>query len=166
MRTYSFDHSKADKPEPSVTNPGGARQTPPAEEAKPTVAPSETGQIHYGRQHARTAELYHQRRQKRAQAEQMNVAGVQRESAPREEPILHDKEDVEQHAGSMPDTSGREKLRELAEQAVTSVLQVAREATRARPLVGAKKLAGNAVSGALRVVREVSARTAKKGKQR
>jgi hypothetical protein len=62
----------------------------------------------------------------------------------------------------MPDESGREGLRGMAQQAVTSVLQAAREATRGKPLVGAKKLATGAVSGALKVVREVSARTASK----
>ncbi len=175
MRTYRFDHFKAEKPEPSVTTPEGARQTHPAEETKPTVPPSEEGQLHYGRQHAQTAELYHQRRQEREEAEQLGVAGVQQEplggeappletrkqrAAPREEPVIHGKEDVEQHAGSMPEESGRAGLRGLAQQAVTSVLQAAREASRGRPLVGAKKLAGDAVSGALKVAREVSARRA------
>jgi hypothetical protein len=155
MRTYSFDHFQADKPEPSVTNPGGAKQTPPAEEARPQVPPSEEGQLHYGRQHAQTAELYHRKREERERAQQMGAPAM--EAA---EPVVHDKEDVEQHAGSMPDASAREGLKDKAQQAVASVLQAAKEASKAGPLVGARKLATGVVSGALRVAREVSARRA------
>jgi hypothetical protein len=160
MRTYSFDHFKADKPEPSQTNQYGADQTPRVEQAKPQVPPSEEGQLHYGRQHAQTAELYHQRRTEREQAERMGVSPeVQAEPHGGEAPpILQGKEDVEQHAGSMPDESEREGLRGLAQQAVASVLLAAREAAKEGPLGGAKKLAGTAVSGVRRVAREVSAR--------
>nr|QKW93761.1 hypothetical protein [Vitiosangium cumulatum] len=171
MRTYSFDHFKADKPEPSVANPGGARQTPQVEEAKTQVPPSEEGQLHYGRQHAQTAELYRKHREEREQARQRHGAGVQvepqgaeappmeaRERPGREEPILHDKEDVEDHAAPKPDELGRESLADLARQAVSSVLQAAKETAKGRPLEGARKLAGDTVSGVLRVAREVSAR--------
>ena len=165
MRTYRFDHFKAEKPEVSKTNRGGAEQTPPVEQARHTVPPSEEGQLHYGRQHAQTAELYQKHREEREHAEQLGGAQeVQAEplggeAPPREEPVIHGKEDVEQHAGSMPDESGREGLRSLAQQAVTSVLQAAREAAKAGPVGGAKLLAGSAVSGVRRVAREVSTRT-------
>jgi hypothetical protein len=174
MRTYSFDHFKADKPEPSTTNPGGAEQTPPAEQAKHGVPPSEEGQLHYGRQHARTAELYHQRREERERAEKMGVspsgasadkAEVQAEpmggEAPpmqaREEPTVHAKEDVKD------EDTGHEGLKGLAQQAVSSVLEAAREAAKGSPLKSARKLATGAVTGVFRVAREVSARAGKTG---
>ncbi|PTL83287.1 hypothetical protein [Vitiosangium sp. GDMCC 1.1324] len=174
MRTYSFDHFMADKPEPTVANAGGARQTPPVEEAKGQVPPSEEGQLHYGRQHARTAELYRKHREEREHVRQQGGAGFQEEprsaEAPsqkaRAEPILHDKEDVEDHEAPKPDARGLENWRELAQQAVSSVLQAAKETARGRPLVGARKLAGDTVSGVLRVAREVSARTSRSSNAR
>lgn len=173
MRTYSFDHFKADKPEPSTTNPGGAEQTPPAEQAKPRHDDKE---LHYGRQHAQTAELYRKHREERERAEQMRVSGSQEEpmgrevpraemrekqSAKRQEPLLRDKADVEDTQAFQPDETGREGLKGLAQQAVSSVLEAAKEAAKGRPLTGARKLAGDAFSGARRVVREVSARTSR-----
>lgn len=176
MRTYSFDHFQADKPEPTTANAGGAEQTPSAEQAKHGVPPSEEGQLHYGRQHARTAELYQQRREERERAEQMGVsapgttgskADVQAEpmggEAPpmrarertREEPTVQAKEDEE--AGD----TGSQSLKSLAQQAVSSVLEAAREARRGSPLESARKLATGAVTGMFRVAREVSARTGK-----
>lgn len=183
MRTYSFDHFKADKPEPSTANASGAEQTPPVEQEKHGVPPSEEGQLHYGRQHARTAELYQQRREERERAEQMGVsapsttgsratrssADVQAEpmggEAPplqtrertREEPAVQAKEDEE--AGD----TGNQGLRSLAQQAVSSVLEAAREARQGSPLKSARKLATGAVTGVFRVAREMSARTGKKG---
>ncbi len=168
MRTYSFDHYLADKPEPSTTNPGGARQTPPAEEAKPQVPPSEEGHIHYGRQHAQTAELYRKHREEREErerAEQMRAAESEAQPSNEETPPVEAREQEaaprEEQEVPKPDEFGREELKQLAQQAVTSVLQAAREAARGRPLVGAKQLAGDAVAGAFRVVREVSARTSR-----
>lgn len=173
MRTYSFDHFKADKPEPSTTNPGGAEQTPPAEQAKHGVPPSEDGQLHYGRQHARTAELYQQRREERERAERMGVSApgtsedrsevraepmggeappMQARDEQREEPAVQAKE--EETAGD----SGNEGLKGLAQQAVSSVLEAAREASKGHPLESARKLATGAVTGVFRVAREVSAR--------
>jgi len=166
MRTYSFDHFKADKPEPSTTNPGGAEQTPPAEQAKPR---SDDGQLHYGRQHAQTAELYRKHRQERERAEQMRVSGGQEESeaAPRQakeaqEPLRQDAKEqprAEQAPAIQPDEAGHEGLKGLAQQAVSSVLAAAKEAAKGRPLSGARKLAGEAFSGVRRVAQEVSART-------
>lgn len=159
MRTYSFDHFKADKPEPSTTNPGGAEQPALAEQAKPTVPPSEEGQLHYGRQHARTAELYQKRREERERAEQMRVSEAQQEPLGAEAPPMDAREEE----------PGREVLKDLAQDAVASVVQAAREAAKGRPLTGARKLAGDAMSGVLRVAREVSARKAEKkgpGKKR
>ena len=167
MRTYSFDHFKADKPQPSVTTQGGARQVPPAEEAKAPVPPS-AEELHYGRQHAQTAELYRKHREEREHAEQLGVREepLGGEAPPMEgqgqraaEPVIHGKEDVEEHNAPMPDETGREVLKDLAQQAVTSVLQAAKETIKGRPLVGARKLAGDAFSGVRRVAREVSART-------
>ena len=126
---------------------------------------------HYGRQHARTAELYRQRREARERAEQENASDeVLAEPMggeappPMQEPVLQAKQDVEdvdveQHEDSVPDEATREKLRTRAQHAVTSVLRAARQAARkAAPLEGAKKLAGSAVSGVRRVAREVAAR--------
>ncbi|HEX8435083.1 hypothetical protein [Archangium sp.] len=137
MRTYGFEDSKAHKSD-SDTHAGGAR---------------------YGRQHARTAELYHQRRLKRQREEQLAVNAVQPPPMGTEapSPLEMPKQAVEPHMDSKPETSGHEGLRDRAQQAVTSVLQAAREL---HPLENAKKLAGEAVSGALRVVRQVSARAA------
>lgn len=171
MRTYSFDHFKADKPEPSTTHPGGAEQTPPVEQAKHGVPPSEEGQLHYGRQHARTAELYHQRREEREHAEQMGVVQtepmggeappMQAREQTREEPVIHGKELGEAPQASPSEDTGRESLKSLAQQAVTGVLEAAREATRGRPLKGARMLATGAVTGVFRIAREVSARAGK-----
>jgi hypothetical protein len=181
MRTYSFDHFKAEKPEPSMANPGGARQVPSGEEAKPPV-PSSAEELHYGRQHAQTAELYRKHREERERAGQLHASGVQEEplggEAPplegqgrRAEPVIHGKEDVEEHHhhphphhehahhAPKPDETGREVLKDMAQQAVSSVLEAAKEAAKGRPLVGARKLAGDAFSGVRRVAREVSART-------
>ncbi|HZI05296.1 MAG TPA: hypothetical protein VEZ71_14795 [Archangium sp.] len=161
MRTYSFDHMQADKPEPSTTNPGGAEQTPPAEQAKPRT---NNGQLHYGRQHAQTAELYRKHREERQRAEQTRAAKAQAEpmgaeaSAPkvmeqqvagREEPIVQEK---------AADEARREGIKGLAQQAVSSVLAAAKKAAKGHPLSGARKLAGDAFSGVRRVAREVSAR--------
>lgn len=173
MRTYSFDHFKAEKPDVSKTNQGGANPSPPVEHTKPQVPPSEEGELHYGRQHARTAELYHKHREERERAEQMRVSGVQEEpmggeappmeprAAKREEPLLRDKADVEDTRAFQPHEAGREGLKDLAQQAVSSVLEAAKEAARGRPLTGARKLAGDAFSGVRRVAREVSARTSR-----
>ncbi|WNG61790.1 hypothetical protein F0U59_49065 [Archangium gephyra] len=166
MRTYSFDHFKADKPEPSTTNPGGAEQTPPVEQARPHTDEG----LHYGRQHAQTAELYRKHREERERAEQMRVSEAPTESkaAPREaresraaEPPRQDAKQprAEQSQALEPDEAGQASLKGLAQQAVSSVLEAAKEAARGRPLSGARKLAGEAVSGVRRVAQEVSART-------
>lgn len=155
MRTYSFDHFKAEKPDVSKTNQGAAHPSPPLEPTGPQVPPSEEGELHYGRQHARTAELYRQHREERERMERIRVSGTQ------EEPILHDKEGMEKRQASQPDELGLEDLKNLAQQAVASVLEAAKEAARGRPIIGARKLAGDAFSGVRRVAREVSARTSR-----
>jgi hypothetical protein len=183
MRTYSFDHFKADKPEPSTTNPGGAEQTPPVEQAKPR---SDDGQLHYGRQHAQTAELYRKHREERERAEQMRVSEAQPEpeAAPREateqqaaRPPRQDMKEQSRAEQSRAEQSRAEQpqaleadeaeptgLKGLAQQAVSSVLAAAKEAARGKPLSGARKLAGEAVSGARRVAQEVSARAGRSAK--
>ncbi|OJT19274.1 hypothetical protein BO221_37975 [Archangium sp. Cb G35] len=166
MRTYSFDHFKADKPEPSTTNPGGAEQTPPVEQARPHTDEG----LHYGRQHAQTAELYRKHREERERAEQMRVSETPTESktAPREamesrtaEPPRQDTKQprAEQSQALETDEAGQAGLKDLAQQAVSSVLEAAKEAAKGRPLSGARKLAGGALSGVRRVAQEVSART-------
>ncbi|QRN98250.1 hypothetical protein JRI60_04040 [Archangium violaceum] len=163
MRTYSFDHFRADKPEPSVTNPGGARQTPPVEEATPSVPPSAETPIHYGRQHAQTAELYQKHREERELQERLRASEeVQQEPAGGEAPPLEAREPEstprEEPKATQPLELEPESLKGLAQQAVASVLRAAKEAAKGNPLAGAKHLAGDAMSGALRVARGVSAR--------
>ncbi|WP_257451314.1 prolipoprotein diacylglyceryl transferase [Archangium lipolyticum] len=177
MRTYSFDHFRADKPEPSVTNPGGARQTPPAEEARPTVPPSAETPIHYGRQHAQTAELYQKHREERELQERLRAseevrqepAEVRQEPAGAEAPPLEAREQESTPPGEpeavQPLELQPENLKELAREAVASVLRAAKEAAKGNPFEGAKHLAGDAMSGALRVARGVSARRAAKSEQ-
>ncbi|HYO64989.1 MAG TPA: hypothetical protein VEU33_02800 [Archangium sp.] len=172
MRTYSFDHFTADKPEPSTTNPGGAEQTPPAEQAKPRTDEG----LHYGRQHAQTAELYRKHREERERAEQMRVSETpaQSDAPPREamesraaESPRQDTKDMKQPETGLPqaresdesDEAGNTGLKGLAQHAVSSVLEAAKEAARGRPLRGARKLAGEAFSGVRRVAQQVSART-------
>ncbi|WP_375768652.1 hypothetical protein NR798_44405 [Archangium gephyra] len=167
MRTYSFDHFKADKPEPSTTNPGGAEQTPPAEQAKPQA---DTG-LHYGRAHAQTAELYRKHREERERSKQMRVSEspaestdaeapvAQRAAAPQESTVVQEKADMGKAQDATPDETRLEGLKGLAQQAVSRVMEAAKEAAKGRPLTGAKKLAGDAFSGVRRVAREVSART-------
>ncbi|HEX5749882.1 MAG TPA: hypothetical protein VFZ09_26865 [Archangium sp.] len=178
MRTYSFDHFKADKPEPSTTNPGGAEQTPPAEQSKPHTDEG----VHYGRQHAQTAELYRKHREERERAEQMRVSETpaRSEAAPREAREQRNAEPVRQEAKKEPraeqpraeqpqalesDEAGAAGLKGLAQQAVSSVLEAAKEAAKGRPLSGARKLAGEAFSGVRRVAQQVSARTGRTAKQ-
>ena len=173
MRTYSFDHFKADKPEPSTTNPGGAEQTPPAEQAKPRH--NDEG-LHYGRQHAQTAELYRKHREERERAQQMGVSGTQeettggeappvefaeRQSDKREKPLRQGKANVEDTQAAQMDETGGEGLKAMAQQAVSSVLAAAKEAAKGRPLTGAKKLAGEAFSGVRRVAQQVSAKASR-----
>jgi len=99
----------------------------------------------YGRQHARTAELYRQRREERARAQQLAVPTNVMEPP---------KEAVEQPAVLEETPAPAHKARQV----VASVLQVARDA---HPLASARKLAGTVVTGAVRVAREVSARARK-----
>lgn len=174
MRTYSFDNFKADKPEPSTTNPGGAEQTPPAEQAKPR---SDNGQLHYGRQHAQTAALYRKHREERERAEQLRASEAQAGSmsagaAPTEakeqqaaEPLRQDTQDVEAPQAVETTTAGPEGLKGLAQQAVSSVVAVAKEAAKAHPLSKARKLAGEAFSGVRRVAQQVSARAVRSEKK-
>jgi FtsZ-interacting cell division protein ZipA len=169
MRTYSFDQFNADKPELSTTNPGGAEQTPPAEQARPRT---DEGRLHYGRQHAQTAQLYRKHRQERERAEQMRRASetpAKSEATPREamepraaEPPRQDAKEqpqADQAPALKPDEAGHGGLKGLAQQAVSSVLAVAKEAAKGHPLSGARKLAGEAFSGVRRVAQQVSART-------
>jgi len=106
----------------------------------------------YGRQHARTAELYRQRREQRARAQQLEAETPPPDMMAMPTNMMEPpKEVVEQPAVLEQTPAPTHKAR----QAVASVLQVAREA---HPLASARKLAGTVVTGAMRVAREVSAR--------
>lgn len=173
MRTDNLEQLEAEAPETHTTNQVRAEQTPPVEPAK-TRAP---GQIHYGRQHARTAELYRKHREERAErerAEQLRASEAQAEPmrteapAPEEsqqqaaEPMHPDARKVEEpRQDTAPDEAGRPGLKDLAQQAVSSVLTVAKHAY---PFTRARELAGDAFSGVRRVAREVSARTSRSKK--
>jgi hypothetical protein len=142
MRTHGSNQFKADKSDSSKTSP-------------------------YGRQHARTAELYRQRREQRVRAQQQSPDTVQQEPMKAQTPPIEMRERpanvVEQPRQEVAQPAAPEQPEQpsgKARQAVASVLQVAKEA---HPLQSARKLAGTVVSGAVRVAREVSAR-AKKAK--
>ncbi|HEX8825257.1 MAG TPA: hypothetical protein VF794_35415 [Archangium sp.] len=136
MRTHNFDSSKSDN--------------------------------QYGRQHARTAELYRKKREARALAEQKSAttAAPQEQlsitAEPPQEPMGGEAppmEMMEQPANSTPAEAPHEGLRDKAQHAVASVIHAAKEAAhKAHPLQGAKKLASEVVSGAVKVARQVSAR--------
>ena len=123
----------------------------------------------YGRQHARTAELYRKKREARALAEQKKATA----EAPVAPMSVTAEAPMEPMGGEAPPTMRKEDLadvtpaqaseglRDRAQHAVETVVQAAKEAANLHPLQGAKKLAGDVVSGALQLARQVSARKAK-----
>ncbi|WNG13696.1 hypothetical protein [Cystobacter fuscus] len=137
---------------------------------KSQPAPEAANKVHYGHAHARTEQLYQERRaryelkkqQEAAQAAREQQAHTHEEAAPSVE--AHASEtaprtpDLENPGESSGEGFGRERVKELALDAVKSVLGAAREAVHGHPLVGARKLAGDALSGALKVAREVTSR--------
>ena len=140
MRTHGSNQFKADKSDSSKTSP-------------------------YGRQHARTAELYRQRREQRVRAQQQSLDTVPQEPMKAQTPPMELRERpanvVEQPRQEVAQPAAPEQPEQpsgMARQAVASVLQVAKDA---HPIQSARKLAGTVVSGAVRVAREVSARARK-----
>jgi len=143
MRTHGSNQFKADKSDSSKTSP-------------------------YGRQHARTAELYRQRREQRVRAQQQSPDTVPQEPMKAATPPVEMRERpanvVEQPRQEVAQPAVPEQPEQpeqpsgMARQAVASVLQVAKDA---HPIQSARKLAGTVVSGAVRVAREVSARARK-----
>ena len=112
------------------------------------------GKVHYGHAHARTSQLYQERRaqfemKKRLEASQ----AAQAQSAPQEAPAQEASE------SEAPAAFGTERVKELALEAVKSVVGAAKEAAHGHPIAGVRKLAGDAVSGALKVAREVTNRS-------
>jgi hypothetical protein len=144
-RSYSFDHFQAVKPDVSKRVKGSERekQTPlKSEQPPPPDAP-----FNYGHRHAQTEELYKKHRADRV-AEPHIIEETQAEAiAP----------DQEATSTAEQERFDRERLRLMAQHAVSSVLEAAKQAAKGHPLQGARYLADEALSGARRVVKEVSA---------
>jgi FtsZ-interacting cell division protein ZipA len=160
MRTDSLEQLETDSPETTTPNRVRAEQPPAVEQTK-TRAP---GQIHYGRQHARTAELYRKHREERERAEQLRASEAQ--AAPMSAQATPSKAVEQQATEPLRQEEQKEEaehpgLKDLAQQAVSSVLTVAKHAY---PFTRARQLAGDALSGVRRVAREVSARTSRSAK--
>ncbi|MFY0583107.1 hypothetical protein ACN28S_60360 [Cystobacter fuscus] len=141
--------------------------------AKSEPTPEVANKVRYGHAHARTEQLYKERRARYELKKQQEAAQAAREQQARtheETPSVEARasEAAPQTpppegavAGSNEGSNegfGRERVKELALDAVKSVLGAAREAVHGHPLVGARKLAGDALSGALKVAREVTSR--------
>ncbi|OJH36071.1 hypothetical protein [Cystobacter ferrugineus] len=140
------------------------REKPSAHKSAP--APEAANKVRYGHAHARTEQLYQERRARYELKKQQEAAQAAREhqTPPHEETPsreAHVSEAPTSQAAAEPillEGFGRERVKELALDAVKSVIGAAREAVHGRPLVGARKLAGDALSGALKVAREVTSR--------
>lgn len=146
-RTYSFDHFTAVKPAMSLwkSNAHGKRSA-----SRGSIP------LHYGHSHARTEQLYQQHREEHALQEILPGA------EPRAQvPDLEAAPPMQASEPKQADLFGREGIRQLGRLAMDSMLRAAREALRGHPLQGVRQLAGDAVSGALKVVREASDRTAR-----
>ena len=129
-------------------------------------APEAANKVRYGHAHARTEQLYQERRARYELKKQQEAAQAAREqqAGQHEEDPSVEAPSVEAHASEPAAETvhlegfGKERVKELALDAVKSVLGAAREAVHGHPLVGARKLAGDALSGALKVAREVTSR--------
>jgi hypothetical protein len=155
-RTYSFDHFTAAKPDVSKQKKGSERErSTPLKSEQP---PPPDGQFNYGHRHAQTEQLYKQHREEHERQEALSPKPKKVAKA-REEPAVPGKAKQEMKKEEAPLEQGREQLKELAQQAISSVRKAAREAARGRPLKATRQLAGDVFTGARRVAREVSART-------
>ncbi|ATB35120.1 hypothetical protein CYFUS_000532 [Cystobacter fuscus] len=149
------------------------RDTPKREPAAEVA-----NKVRYGHAHARTEQLYQERRARYELKKQQEAAQAAREQQARKHEELpsveartskasaqtpHAQTPHMEDSGEGPGEGtgegfGRERVKELALDAVKSVIGAAREAVHGHPLVGARKLAGDALSGALKVAREVTSR--------
>ena len=139
----------------------------PEKHSAPTSepAPEAANKVRYGHAHARTEQLYKERRARyelKKQQEAAQAAQAQQAARPEEAPSVQ--APASQTSAETPaepvhlEGFGKERVKDLALDAVKSVLGAAREAVHGHPLVGARKLAGDALSGALKVAREVTSR--------
>ncbi|EPX59749.1 hypothetical protein D187_002493 [Cystobacter fuscus DSM 2262] len=136
---------------------------------KSEPAPQAANKVRYGHAHARTEQLYQERRARYELKKQQEAAQAAREQQARtheESPSVEARASetaprtphLESAGENASEGFGRERVKELALDAVKSVIGAAREAVHGHPLVGARKLAGDALSGALKVAREVTSR--------
>lgn len=155
-RTYSFDHFTATKPAISVGKRAQTQRSVPLK----SELQSHAGALHYGHAHSSTGELYKKHREEHDRLEAMRPPREEREAFAGESVETGAREEADFASDGELEFS-REGLKDMAQSALGSVKQAAREALRGRPLVGARRLAGEAVTGALRVARQVSARTSR-----
>jgi hypothetical protein len=162
-RVIQSEHFNANQPLLSRQRRGGGPEHQAS--SKGSIPLSNDGAVHYGHSHAKTEELYRKHREEHELMEAMRI-NAQEDAQQEQEPLEASEEFEKRQAEDIPrdevlptaDSAGLD-LKELAQQAVSSVVQAGREAIKGRPLVGARQLADDALSGTLRVVREVSART-------
>jgi hypothetical protein len=151
-RTFRFEHFTAAKPDVSKQKRGTEREKHIPLKSEQPPPPDE--KFNYGHRHAQTEELYKKHR-----------AAHERGEARRAERVVPGKEEPGRAGHAPLEPEGLERLKEMAQQAVSRVVEAAREAAKGRPLKAGKKLAGEAMTGARKVAREVSARTVKKGRE-
>jgi hypothetical protein len=128
---------------------------------KSAPAPEAASKVRYGHAHARTEQLYQERRARYELKKQQEAAHAAREQQARkheETPSMEASTSQAAPESLHLEGFGRERVKELALDAVKSVMEAAREAVHGHPLVGARTLAGDALSGALKVAREVTSR--------
>ena len=142
-RSYSFEHFTAAKPVVSPWKRASAH-----EKQTMTRAPMP---LQYGHAHAHTELIYQRHREEHARQEAMRIPEVRQEPQGAEAPPP-----MQAREARRPRLFEREGLQELGWRAVDSVRRAAREAARGRPLQGMRRLADDAVSGTLEVVREAS----------
>ncbi|ATB29334.1 hypothetical protein [Melittangium boletus] len=145
--------------EPSTVS-GPSHSTRQEEEAHqdkqlPLKSEATRGEVRYGHAHAQTEERYQQRRAEYDMKKHMRAeeAPAQQEQESAQEPA----QEAAPQTGA--EVSAPERVKELARDAVRSVLGAAKEAAQGHPIAGARKLAGDAVSGALKVAKEVTNRS-------
>lgn len=152
-KTLHIENNTVGGPDVNTKQELGAEQHVPL---KSEAAMEGDGKVHYGHAHARTSQLYQERR---AQFEmKKRLEATQAAQAKKSESKASEDVSAEASPGEAAEAFGTERVKEMALEAVKSVVGAAREAVHGHPLAGARKLAGDAVSGALKVAREVKAR--------
>jgi|GEM_PF-5587510 len=140
--------------EPSTVS-GPSHSTRQEEEAHqdkrlPLKGEGTRGEVRYGHAHAQTEERYQQRRAEYDRKQHMKAeAPLQEEREPAQEAAPETSEEL----------SAPERVKEMARDAVRSVVGAAKKTVQGHPIEGARKLAGDAVSGARKVAREVTNRS-------